>query len=82
MLCMEMKIIRKRKPEDLYAFSQFIANFSCHLLVLDLCMSYSFTTIVIAALMDVTGEGFTIDTDQASWLGKYFYNLKPVLQVK
>jgi hypothetical protein len=43
------------------------------MLALDLCMSFAFTTIVIAALLDVKEadgkEGLSINSNEASWLG-------------
>ncbi|PSN40581.1 hypothetical protein C0J52_10776 [Blattella germanica] len=57
---------------------QFIANISCHLLILDLCMAFAFTTIVNAALMDSTAEDdLTLDSVQASWLGSIAYICQP-----
>ncbi|KAJ9579588.1 hypothetical protein L9F63_004773, partial [Diploptera punctata] len=57
--------------------SQILASISCHLLVLDLCMSYSFTTIVIAALLDSTDD-LKLDADQASWLGSIAFICQPL----
>jgi hypothetical protein len=52
---------------------QLLANVATQLLVLDLCMSFGFTTIVIAALMDdghVEGsDELRINSYEASWLG-------------
>jgi hypothetical protein len=52
---------------------QLVANVATQLLVLDLCMSFGFTTIVIAALMDAKAvEGsdeLKINSYEASWLG-------------
>jgi hypothetical protein len=52
---------------------QVLANLAIHLLVLDLCMSFAFTTIVIAALLDAKEadgkEGMSINSNEASWLG-------------
>jgi hypothetical protein len=52
---------------------QLVANFATQLLVLDLCMSFGFTTIVIAALMDASdvegSEKLRINSHEASWLG-------------
>jgi hypothetical protein len=52
---------------------QVLANLAIHLLVLDLCMSFAFTTIVIAALLDAKdGDGkeeLSINSNEASWLG-------------
>jgi hypothetical protein len=52
---------------------QVLANLAIHLLALDLCMSFAFTTIVIAALLDVKEsggkEGLSINSNEASWLG-------------
>jgi hypothetical protein len=53
---------------------QLLANVATQLLVLDLCMSFGFTTIVIAALMDAEdvegNEELKINSYEASWLGK------------
>jgi hypothetical protein len=54
-------------------FLQVLANLAIHLLALDLCMSFAFTTIVIAALLDVKESGgkeeLSINSNEASWLG-------------
>ncbi|PSN40582.1 hypothetical protein C0J52_10777 [Blattella germanica] len=58
--------------------SQYVANLSCHLLALDLCMAFAFTTIVNAALMDSTGkDDLTLNSVQASWLGSIAYICQP-----
>jgi len=50
-----------------------VANVAVQLLVLDLCMSFGFTTIVIAALMDAKdvegSDELKINSREASWLG-------------
>ena len=52
---------------------QLVANVSIQLLILDLCMSFGFTTIVIAALMDAKdvegSDELKINSHEASWLG-------------
>jgi hypothetical protein len=52
---------------------QVLANLAIHLLVLDLCMSFAFTTIVIASLLDAKEadgkEELSINSNEASWLG-------------
>jgi hypothetical protein len=52
---------------------QLVANVAIQLLVLDLCMSFGFTTIVIAALMDAKdvegSDELKINSSEASWLG-------------
>jgi hypothetical protein len=63
------------KSYQFHSFSplQLVANVAIQLLILDLCMSFGFTTIVIAALMDAkTVEGsdeMKINSREASWLG-------------
>ncbi|KAJ4449190.1 hypothetical protein ANN_00587, partial [Periplaneta americana] len=49
-----------------------LANISVHLLLFDLCIAYSFPTVIIAALMDAE-EGITVNHDEASWLGKNIF---------
>jgi hypothetical protein len=50
---------------------QVLANVGIQLLVLDLCMSFAFTTIVIAALLDAEeDQDLSINSLEASWLGK------------
>jgi len=50
---------------------QVLANVAIQLLVLDLCMSFAFTTIVIAALLDAKDDqDLSINSSEASWLGK------------
>jgi hypothetical protein len=50
-----------------------VANVAIQLLLLDLCMSFGFTTIVIAALMDAKdvegSDELKINAYEASWLG-------------
>ncbi|KAJ4449191.1 hypothetical protein ANN_00588 [Periplaneta americana] len=57
--------------------SQVVANIASYLLILDLCTSYSFPTVVIAALMDGE-EGITITQSEASWLGSIAYIVEPI----
>jgi hypothetical protein len=45
-----------------------MATVASNLLVLDLCMAIAFTTVLIAATLNVEGD-LSIDEDQASWLG-------------
>ena len=59
---------------------QLVANGAVQLLVLDLCMTYGFTTIVITALMDAKGEEgsdeLKINSREASWLGNGCHELE------
>ena len=48
---------------------QILANVAANLLVLDLCMAITFTTILIAATLNAKDD-LSIDEHQASWLGK------------
>jgi hypothetical protein len=66
------------QSDKLYQFQslsalQLVANVAVQLLVLDLCMSFGFTTIVIAALMDAEdvegSDELKINGYEASWLG-------------
>jgi hypothetical protein len=58
---------------------QLVANVAIQLLVLDLCMSFGFTTIVIAALMDAKdvegSDELKINSREASWLGNGCHDL-------
>jgi len=57
-----------------------VANVAVQLLMLDLCMSFGFTTIVIAALMDTKDEEgsdeLKINGREASWLGNECYEVE------
>ena len=57
-----------------------VANVAIQLLVLDLCMSFGFTTIVIAALMDAKdvegSDELKINSYEASWLGNGCYEVE------
>ncbi|XP_069675807.1 facilitated trehalose transporter Tret1-like [Periplaneta americana] len=57
--------------------SQVLANVSSYLLILDLCIAYSFPTVIIAALMDAE-EGIAVNHDEASWLGSIAYIFQPL----
>jgi hypothetical protein len=50
-------------------FCQILANVAANLLVLDLCMAITFTTVLIAATLNAKDD-LSIDEHQASWLGK------------
>lgn len=60
---------------------QVLANVAIQMLVLDLCMSFAFTTIVIAALLDANeDQDLSINSSEASWLGKSIMRHKPLVQ--
>ena len=74
----DMPDSRSRQSNKRYQFQslsplQLVANVAIQLLLLDLCMSFGFTTIVIAALMDgkdvEATDDLKINSHEASWLG-------------
>jgi hypothetical protein len=52
-----------------YVVFQILASVAANLLVLDLGMAITVTTVLIAATLNAK-EDISIDEDQASWLGK------------
>ncbi|XP_069694805.1 facilitated trehalose transporter Tret1-like [Periplaneta americana] len=56
---------------------QVLASLACSLLLLDLSVSFSFTTVVIGQLKNSTGP-LALDDGKASWIGSIAYICQPL----